>query len=78
MSRSDEDTMLVFSGDGGVREVPNPNKREPILTNARVTKHADAATKLRGIFPGRPLDIEWVLQGDDLYIVQSRPFMGKR
>jgi hypothetical protein len=78
VSRSDEDTMLVFSGDGGVREVPNPNKREPILTNARVTRLADAATKLRGIFPGRPLDIEWVLQGDDLYIVQSRPFMGKR
>jgi hypothetical protein len=78
VSRSDEDTMLVFSGDGGVREVPNPNKREPILTNARVTKLADAATKLRGIFPGRPLDIEWVFQGDDLYIVQSRPFMAKR
>lgn len=77
VSRSDEDTMLVFSGDGGVREVPNPNKREPILTNARVQKLADAALKLKGIFPkDRPLDIEWVLHGEELFIVQSRPFMG--
>ena len=77
VSRSDEDTMLVFSPDGGVREVPNPNRREPILTNARVQKLADAALKLKGIFPKtRPLDIEWVLRGDDLFIVQSRPFMG--
>ncbi|MFO0735633.1 MAG: PEP/pyruvate-binding domain-containing protein [Labilithrix sp.] len=77
VSRSDEDTMLVFSGDGGVREVPNPNKREPILTNARVQKLADAALKLKGIFPkDRPLDIEWVLRGEELFIVQSRPFMG--
>jgi hypothetical protein len=77
VSRSDEDTMLVFSGDGGVREAPNPNKREPILTNARVKKLADAALKLKGIFPkDRPLDIEWVFRNDELYIVQSRPFMG--
>ena len=77
VSRSDEDTMLVFSPDGGVREVPNANKREPILTNARVAKLADAALKLKGIFPkDRPLDIEWVLQGEDVCIVQSRPFMG--
>lgn len=78
VSRSDEDTMLVFSPDGGVRDVPNPKKGEPILTNARVAKLADAALKLRAIFPkDRPLDIEWVLRGEDVFIVQSRPFMGR-
>jgi hypothetical protein len=77
VSRSDEDAMLVFQPDGGVREVPNPKKGEPILTNARVTRLADAAQKIRGIFPkDRPLDIEWVLKGDDVFIVQSRPYMG--
>lgn len=77
VSRSDEDTMLVFHPDGGVREVPNPKKNEPILTNARVARLADAATKIKGIFPkDRPLDIEWVFRGDDLFIVQSRPYMG--
>lgn len=77
VSRSDEDTILVFQPDGGVKEMPNPKKGDPILTNARVMKLADAAAKVRGIFPkDRPLDIEWVLEGEDVYIVQSRPFMG--
>lgn len=76
VSRSDEDTMLVFDGDGGLRETPNPKKGDPILTNARVVRLADAAQKIRGIFPkDRPLDIEWVLRGEDVFIVQSRPYM---
>jgi len=77
VSRSDEDTMLVFQPDGGIREVPNPKKGEPILTSSRVARLADAAQKLRGIFPkDRPLDIEWVLRGEEVFIVQSRPYMG--
>ncbi len=77
VSRSDEDTMLVFQPDGGVREVPNPKKGDPILTNARIARLADAAQKVRGIFPkDRPLDIEWVLRGEEVFIVQSRPYMG--
>ncbi|MDB5218154.1 MAG: Pyruvate phosphate dikinase [Myxococcaceae bacterium] len=77
VSRSDEDTMLVFQPDGGVHEISNPKKGDPILTNARVAKLADAAQKLRGIFPkDRPLDIEWVLRGEEVFIVQSRPYMG--
>ena len=77
VSRSDEDTMLVFQPDGGVHEIANPRKGDPILTNARVARLADAAQKLRGIFPkDRPLDIEWVLHGEEVFIVQSRPYMG--
>ncbi len=77
VSRSDEDTMLVFQPDGGVHEIANPRKGDPILTNARVARLADAAQKLRGIFPkDRPLDIEWVLRGEEVFIVQSRPYMG--
>jgi len=77
VSRSDEDTMLVLQPDGGVHEVPNPKKSEPVLTNARVAKLADAAKKVREVFPrDRPLDIEWVLRGEDVFIVQSRPYMG--
>lgn len=77
VSRSDEASMLVFQRDGGVREVPVPKKHEPILTNARVTRLADAAQKIRGVFPkDRRLDIEWVLRGDDVFIVQSRPYIG--
>lgn len=77
LSRSDEETMLIFQGDGGVREVPNPQKNAPVLTTARVARLASAAQKLRGIFPKeRPLDIEWLFRGEDLYIVQARPYVG--
>ncbi|OJY27743.1 MAG: hypothetical protein BGO98_41535 [Myxococcales bacterium 68-20] len=77
VSRSDEDTMLVFDQDGGVQEVPNPRKGAPILSNSRVARLADAAQKIRGVFPkDRPLDIEWVLRGEEIFIVQARPFQG--
>jgi hypothetical protein len=77
VSRSDEDTRLVFRPDGGVQEVPNTDKGAPVLTDRRVARISDAAAKVRTLFPkDRPLDIEWVLRGDEVFIVQSRPFMG--
>ncbi|HVV82346.1 MAG TPA: PEP/pyruvate-binding domain-containing protein, partial [Kofleriaceae bacterium] len=76
LSRSDEDTMLVFDARGGVREVPNPQKGKPILDNKRALILGTAATRLKSLFPtDRPLDLEWVFVGDDLYIVQTRPYV---
>jgi hypothetical protein len=75
LSRSDEETMLVFDGKGGVREVPNPHKGKPVLTNARILTLGKAARRLTKVFPpDRPLDLEWLFVNDDLYIVQSRPY----
>lgn len=76
LSRSDEDTMLVAAEDGGVKEVPNPAKNEPVLTHARARVLSEVARRLTEVFPKEnPLDIEWLFVGDDLQIVQSRPFM---
>ena len=76
LSRSDEDTMLVFDGKGGVREVPNPNKGKPILTNPRAIQLGTAARRITRLFPpDRPLDIEWLFEGDTLNIVQARPYV---
>ncbi len=76
LSRSDEDTMLVFDGTGGVREVPNPQKGKPILTNARAIALGTAARRITRLFPPeRPLDIEWLFEGDTLHIVQARPYV---
>ena len=78
LSRSDEDTMLVFDGRGGVREVPNPNKGRPILTNKRAITLGTAASRIKTLFPrDKPLDIEWLFVGDELHIVQSRPYVVK-
>lgn len=76
LSRSDEDTMLVAAEGGGVKEVPNPAKNEPVLTHARARILSEVARRLTEVFPKEnPLDIEWLFVGDALQIVQSRPFM---
>jgi hypothetical protein len=78
LSRSDEDTMLVFDDKGGVREVPNPSPGKPILTNLRARLLGRSARALVKVFPrDRPLDIEWVFADDTLYIVQARPYVVK-
>ncbi len=75
LSRSDEDTRLVFDESGGVREVPNPHKGKPVLTNKMAIRLADTARQLTKLFRNNKLDIEWVYAGDDLYIVQTRPLV---
>ncbi len=78
LSRSDEDTMLVFDGKGGVREVRNPNQGKPVLSNARARLLGRAARAIVKVFPReRPLDIEWLFVDDTLYIVQARPYVVK-
>jgi hypothetical protein len=78
LSRSDEDTMLVFDDQGGVHEVENPHKGQPILTNQRARLLGRSARALVKVFPrGRPLDIEWLFEGDTLHIVQARPYVVK-
>ncbi len=76
LSRSDEDTMLVFDGAGGVKEVPVPEKGEPVLTDARAQRLVDAARAIVEVFPkDAPQDIEWLFEGEQLHIVQSRPYV---
>jgi hypothetical protein len=76
VSRSDEDTMLVFDPKGGVREVPTPEKGKPILTTARVERLAAAALRIKTTFPkDQPLDIEWLFRGEEVFVVQARPFL---
>jgi hypothetical protein len=62
--------------DEGV--APNPHQGHPILTNKRAITLGTAATRIRTLFPAdKPLDIEWFFVGDDLHIVQARPYVVK-
>lgn len=74
LTRSDEDTMLVFDEKGGVKEVTVEQQRR-VLTDALVRELARAALQLKRIFGGRDQDIEWVYSRGRLYIVQSRPYI---
>jgi hypothetical protein len=75
MSRSDEDVRLEFDDKGGVREVPNPNKGKPVLTNEMAWQLVKVSRALTKLFKNDKLDIEWLYVGDKLYIVQTRPLV---
>jgi pyruvate phosphate dikinase-like enzyme len=76
LSRSDEETRLVFDDSGGVREVPNPRRGKPVLTNKMAVDLALAGKQLTKLFKNDRLDVEWVYAGTQLYIVQTRPLVG--
>lgn len=76
LSRSDEEKILAFDPSGGVREVPNPRQRKPVLSNKQAILLADTGKRLTQLFANPRLDIEWIYAGDQLYIVQTRPLVG--
>ena len=78
LSRSDEDTMLVFDGQGGVKEVAVADKGQPVLTDERAERLVDAARKVARVFPpDSAQDIEWLFEGETLHIVQCRPYVSE-
>ncbi|HEX8499177.1 MAG TPA: PEP/pyruvate-binding domain-containing protein [Pyrinomonadaceae bacterium] len=73
LTRSAEDSLLKFDERGGVREVPIFGRRA-VLTDDVVRRLAAAAAAVKRVFGGREQDIEWVMMGGRLYIVQARPY----
>ncbi|HSE36172.1 MAG TPA: PEP/pyruvate-binding domain-containing protein [Blastocatellia bacterium] len=74
LTRSDEDSMLVFDEKGGVKQVAIEKQRR-VLTDSLVRRLVSAALRIKRIFGGRDQDIEWVYSRGRLYIVQSRPYI---
>ncbi len=76
ISRSDDPTMLVFDKSGGIQELPAPNGGV-ILSEVRAKKLVNMVQAFMPLLdPVVPLDVEWVLEGEDFWIVQQRPFVG--
>jgi hypothetical protein len=77
ISRADDPVMLKFDAQGGIVEIPVPAGAGAILTEARAKA---LATQVRAFAPvfthGKPLDVEWVLEGEKFWTVQARPFVG--
>ncbi|HEY0098315.1 MAG TPA: PEP/pyruvate-binding domain-containing protein, partial [Pyrinomonadaceae bacterium] len=74
LTRSDEESLLTFDDQGGVKEIPISGTRA-VLTDATVRRLARAAASIKRVFRGREQDIEWVFYGGQVYIVQSRPYI---
>jgi hypothetical protein len=77
LTRSDDDTMLKFDAQGGVREIKIETNRT-VLTDALIKRLARAALQIKRTFHGRDQDIEWLTVGQQIYLVQSRPYVRAR
>jgi hypothetical protein len=78
ISRTDDPVMLRFDEHGGIKELPVPPGAGVILNEERAKKLCTMVQKFVPVFPqGHPLDVEWVLEGEDVWIVQARPYVGQ-
>ncbi|HSK03243.1 MAG TPA: PEP/pyruvate-binding domain-containing protein [Kofleriaceae bacterium] len=77
ISRADDPVMLRFDDKGGIVEVKVPASAGVILTEERAKKLAKQVQEFMSVFThGKPLDVEWVLEGEKFWTVQARPFVG--
>jgi hypothetical protein len=77
LTRSQDDLMLRFSVDGGVREAKVDLERR-VLSDAVVQRLATIGLAIQKRFGGRPQDVEWLLRGNQVMIVQSRDYVRGR
>ena len=77
ITRSDDPIMLKFDEHGGTVEVPVPPGAGVILSEERAKKLCTMVQKFLPVFgKTHPQDVEWVLEGENFWIVQSRPYVG--
>jgi len=74
LTRSEEDSLLTFDENGGIKEIPISGERA-VLTDDVVRRLAAAAAKTKDVFRERDQDIEWAYMKGEIYIVQARPFI---
>ena len=54
---------------------PDHGERAVLTDQGGCAVLARTATLIKGVFGGKEQDIEWVFMGDQIYIVQSRPYI---
>jgi pyruvate,water dikinase len=72
---SEKETMVIRNQDeAGVREteVPEEKKNLQVLSEDELRRLVDLAVRVENYF-GKPQDVEWAIEGDKLYLLQSRP-----
>jgi hypothetical protein len=77
ISRTDDPIRLVFDDKGGTKEIPVDPDAGVILSEERAKKLCTMVQTFMSVFTyGKPLDVEWVLEGEGFWIVQARPYVG--
>ncbi|MDB5704567.1 MAG: pyruvate, phosphate dikinase [Sphingomonas bacterium] len=77
LTRSKDDVVLHFAPGGGVEEaVIDPDR--PVLPDPLVRRLGAIGGAIEGVFGRRPQDVEWLVVGDNIMIVQSRDYVRGR
>lgn len=75
LTRSGEDSLLMFDENGGVKEVPISGERA-VLTDEVARRLVNVGNTIKTIFGGKTeQDIEWGYKNGQIYVFQSRPFI---
>ncbi len=69
---ADKSNAMWLRPDGGTREGPNDNPERPSLSDAQALEVAQLAARGEAHY-GWPVDIEWAIERESLYLLQSRP-----
>ncbi|MDR3602316.1 MAG: PEP/pyruvate-binding domain-containing protein [Desulfosporosinus sp.] len=70
---NEKNVMTVRTPEGTHEEaVPADRRALPVLTSAQAAELTRLGVKIEKLY-GQPMDIEWVLHGGHLFIVQARP-----
>ncbi len=71
---SEQDWMIVMKEGGGTekRDVPNPIRNKQKISDEEIKELAKIGINIENHY-GYPQDIEWAIEGNTIYIVQSRP-----
>jgi len=77
LTRSKDDVLLHFSPGGGVEEAKIEPDR-PVLSDDLVRRLGRIGIAIEGAFNRRPQDVEWLVVGDRIMIVQSRDYVRGR
>jgi pyruvate,water dikinase len=66
--------IATYPEGRGTADLPvdRAKRNQPSLTDPQVTEVAMLAAKVE-VHYGAPQDVEWALEGDNLYVLQSRP-----
>jgi hypothetical protein len=74
LTRSEEDSLLTFDENGGLKEVAITGDRV-VLTDDVIRRLVRAAAAIKRLLRNRDHDIEWAYMKGQIYILQSRPFI---
>jgi hypothetical protein len=75
LTRSNQESILQFDENGGLKEAAIPKERR-VLTDGVARRLVSAATQIKRVFGNKKeQDIEWGYKNGKIFILQSRPYI---